>query len=187
VALIVLVAMMLASVVLVRSVDTTAVIAGNLTFKQASVQAGDYGVEAAVAALPNIVTTSLETNRLGNSEDNTSYWYYATMRTTDQHGVPTTQEAGATGDAVPINWNAVPVAAQQAGNTVRVVIERLCRGPAPVVEVEVQCFFEGTAAGGSKAIGRPVFTAIDSVFFRVTAHVTGPRNTVSIVQAIVSR
>jgi type IV pilus assembly protein PilX len=182
VALIVLVAMMLASIALVRSVDTTNVIAGNLTFKQATVQAGDLGVEAAVAAIPDIVATTFETN-----SQTSSYWYYATMRATDVHGVPTTQEAGAAGTPTPIDWNAVPVTAAAAGNSVRIVIERLCTGPAPVAQPEIQCFFEGDAVGGSKAIGRPVFTTIDAIFYRVTAQVTGPRNTVSFVQAIVSR
>src|ERR687895_391378 len=62
IALIVLVALMLASISLVRSVDTANVIAGNLAFKQASVQAADFGIEVAAAALPNIVATTLDAN-----------------------------------------------------------------------------------------------------------------------------
>ena len=50
-ALIVLVAMTLAGIALVRSVDTSNIIAGNLAFKQAATNSGDTGVEAAAAWL----------------------------------------------------------------------------------------------------------------------------------------
>src|SRR3989304_2733091 len=55
IALIVLVAMTLAGLALVRSVDTANVIAGNLAFQPSTLQAGDRGVEAAVPALPTIL------------------------------------------------------------------------------------------------------------------------------------
>ena len=47
IALIMLVAMSIAAVSLVRSVDTTVTIAGNLAFQQAALQAADYGIEEA--------------------------------------------------------------------------------------------------------------------------------------------
>ena len=53
-ALIALVAMSLAGLVLVRSVDTSTIIAGNLAFKQAATTSGDAGAEAAIAALAAI-------------------------------------------------------------------------------------------------------------------------------------
>ncbi len=45
VALIMLVAMSIAAVSLVRSVNTTVVVSGNLAFQQAALQAADYGIE----------------------------------------------------------------------------------------------------------------------------------------------
>lgn len=182
VALIVLVAMMLGSVVLVRAVDTTNVIAGNLTFRQSTVQAADYGIEAAVAALPGIVAGGADENVQADT-----YWYYATLRATDEHGVPTQTEAGGAPTLVPIAWERVQPFTTVEENTVRIVIERLCTGPGPVTDVEARCLFEGDTAGGSKAVGRPVFASKDTIYYRVTAHVTGPRHTVSLVQAVVSR
>ena len=58
IAMIALVAMTLAGLALIRSVDTSNVISGNLAFRQASLHATDVGVEAALAALGTIVTTS---------------------------------------------------------------------------------------------------------------------------------
>ena len=48
ISLIVLVAMTLAAIALVRSVDTTNIIAGNLAFQQAATNAGDLGSEQAI-------------------------------------------------------------------------------------------------------------------------------------------
>jgi type IV pilus assembly protein PilX len=180
IALIVLVALMLASVSLVRSVDTANVIAGNLAFKQASVQAADLGIETAVTALPNIVATTLDTDTTSGN-----YRYYATRRIADTNGVPTTTAVG--GDpaaATPIDWNQVPVADTRAGNTVRVVIDRLCVGPTPVVDPIASCFHEASSDGASQSINKQVFTSVTMIYYRVTVRVTGPRNTVSMVQAI---
>jgi Tfp pilus assembly protein PilX len=180
IALIVLVALMLASVSLVRSVDTANVVAGNLAFKQASVQAADFGIETAVTALPNIVATTLDADRTS-----ANYWYYATRRIEDTNGVPTTMAVG--GDpaaASPIDWNQVPVADTRAGNTIRVVIDRLCVGPTPVVDPIASCFHEASSDGASQSINKQVFTSVTMVYYRVTVRVTGPRNTVSMVQAI---
>jgi Tfp pilus assembly protein PilX len=190
IALIVLVAMTLAGIALVRSVDTSNVIAGNLAFKQGTLHAADLGVEAAVTALPNIIATTLEADQIPGS----NYLYYATRRT-DCQGVTTTQQIGAVCPTPPtpmptnwnINWNTVPVAATVTGNTVQIVIDRLCRGPAPVTDIQGQCFSDATLGGGSKKAGAPEFTAATKVYYRVTARVSGPRNTVSMVQTILSR
>jgi hypothetical protein len=179
---------MLASISIVRSVDTANVIAGNLAFKQTTVQAADFGIEAAVAALPFIAATSAETDLLPDPGAAPPYWYYASRRDADASGVPTTRAAGAPGaaTATPIDWNDVPVATTVAGNAVQIVIDRLCLGPTPV-DIQTQCFFERNADGSSRKPGPPGFDAVTAVHYRVTARVTGPRNTVSIVQAILSR
>jgi Tfp pilus assembly protein PilX len=182
IALIVLVALMLASVSLVRSVDTANVVAGNLAFKQASVQAADFGIETAVTALPNIVATSLDTDKV--TPNSGTYWYYATRRAEDVNGVPTRLGVDGTGTAAPIDWNQVPVADTRAGNTIRVVIDRLCVGPTPVLDPVVSCFHEASSEGASQSINKQVFTSVTMVYYRVTVRVTGPRNTVSMVQAI---
>ena len=188
IALIVLVALMLASVSLVRSVDTANLIAGNLAFKQASIQAGDFGIEAAAAALPIIITTTgvnTDLTPTGNGPPN--YWYYATRRETDAKGVPMATQVGG-GSPAAINWDNVPVANTVAGNTVKVVIDRLCSEPTPSVEdIELYCFHDGASDDGSRDVPKPVIKSVPVVYYRVTARVTGPRSTVSVVQAILGR
>ena len=189
IALIVLVAMTLAGLALVRSVDTANVIAGNLAFKQSTLQAGDLGVEAAVTALPTIIAGSVDTDLTpAASSTNPNYWYYASRRETDTYGVPTQKQAGAAGAATAIDWTQLPIAATTAGNSVRIVIDRLCQGPPPVTDLLASCFAEaGVGGSGSQKAGASIFTATPTVYYRLTARVTGPRNTVSMVQAILSR
>jgi hypothetical protein len=184
IALIVLVAMMLASIALVRSVDTANVIAGNLAFKQSTLQAADFGIEAAAAALPN-VTVNPDISQLPGGQ---SFWYYSTRRDVDVNGVPITREAGdLASPALPIDWTVVPVTAVISGNTVKVVIDRLCRGPGTVDNLTNSCFYENAVTDGSKKVGATVFATPPTIFYRVTAQVSGPRNTLSMVQAIMGR
>lgn len=188
IALIVLVAMTLAGIALVRSVDTANVIAGNLAFKQGTLQAADLGIEGAVTALPNIVATSLDNHLTpAASSTNPNYWYYATRREADAQGVPTTKEYGAAGTATAITWNNLPVASTVAGNSVQIVIDRLCQGPPPVTDLQAKCFADVPLGGGTKKVGGVVFSTTTTVYYRVTVRISGPRNTVSMVQAIMSR
>ncbi len=187
IALIVLVAMTLAGLALVRSVDTSNIIAGNLAFKQSTTQAADVGIEVAVSALPTIIATTLD-SVVTSVAPGASYLYYPTRRVDDAKGVPTTTEYTASaGAGTAINWSSVPIASTVAGNEVKIVIDRLCRGPAPVTDLEGQCFSEPGLGGGSKKAGAVVFSGTTTVYYRVTARVSGPRNTVSIVQAVLSR
>lgn len=54
--LIVLVAMMLAGIGMMRSIDTTTMIAGNVAFREATLQAGDSGMNTAFATLLKIAS-----------------------------------------------------------------------------------------------------------------------------------
>lgn len=168
IALIALVALTLAGIALVRSVDTGNVIAGNLAFKQAALQVSDTGVEAALTALPNIIATSLDTDIPGQ--------YFATMQPVDANGVPTT-----------INWNtAVTPATTVSGYNIQYVIDRLCQGPAPVTNIQTNCVSDAPLGSGSHRAGAVVFSSASVVYYRVTVRVTGPRNAVSMAQAILS-
>jgi hypothetical protein len=91
---------------------------------------------------------------------------------------------GAAGTATPIDWSSVPVADTRAGNAIRVVIDRLCTGATPIADPAASCFHEASNDGASQSINKQVFTSVTMVYYRVTVQVTGPRNTVSMVQAI---
>jgi len=174
IALIALISMTLAGIALVRSVDTSNLIAGNLAFRQAAFHASDVGVETAVDALATIVTTSLDANWPSGCAAGACK-YYPTMQTTDSRGVPTN-----------IVWSTVPSSVVNTDYQVRYVIDRLCWGTTPVTDVAGKCYSATPTGGGSKKNNAPSFTGATTVYYRVTVQVSGPRNTTSMIQAIIS-
>ena len=175
IALIALVSMTLAGIALVRSVDTSNLIAGNLAFRQAALHASDVGIEKAFDALGTIVTTSLDANYPGGCSAGACN-YYPVLQATDTKGVPTV-----------IIWASVPSTTINADYNVKYVIDRLCQGPAPVTDIAGKCYADAKTGGGTKKSGGVVFSGAQSVYYRVTVRVEGPRNTTSMAQAIFSR
>jgi Tfp pilus assembly protein PilX len=189
-ALIALVAMSLAAIGLMRAVDASNVIAGNMAFKAATLNASDMGVEDAFDKLGTIVTTSLEANYPAGCTD--ACTYYPTLRAPDARGIPTIKEmtAASPSAGAAVNWSSVAsvtLPAELAKYEVRYVIDRLCQGPAPVTDLQANCYNEAPQGGGSKKSLGVVFSGTMTVYYRVTVRVVGPRNTLSYVQAVISR
>lgn len=169
IALIVLVAMMLAGIALTRSVSTGLLIAGNLAFQESATSGGDGGIEAARAWL---TAQSADTLRVDQARGYIANW-------------------STTFDPATFDWAAQgqTVGTDAAGNTVEYVIHRLCRNSNESANAPgQQCVtLQTTGASGSKAgasYGSMSLTGSLQVYYRVTARVTGPRNTVSYVQSI---
>lgn len=180
IALIALVAMTLATVALIRSVDTSTVIAGNLAFKQASTASADVALNNASDWINTISTgnpTILET-------DSPSNGYYATS--TGRNLIA--DATWATGASVLATGTGITSGTDTSGNTIRYIIQRMCRSSGTATTNN--CVFgAATANSGSQAVkdateaGGPV-SASASPIYRVTVRVTGPRNTVSYIQGL---
>ncbi len=177
IALIALVVMSLAAVALIRSVDTSTLIAGNLASKQAATASADSGLETALswmAAVPTPATLDAS---------NAASGYYAT-----QDADPTTFVWDATDSRLATGANIV-AGTDTGGNTIRYVIQRMCRTAgaanpggclfgAPVVGSNSQAVVDETGAGAVTSIEQ-------SPLYRVTARVVGVKNTISFIQAFV--
>ena len=180
VALIMLIAMTLAALTLVRSVDTANIIAGNLSFQQAATHAGDRGVETAIAWVENNPTLLLN-DRAGSG-------YVANGLSAAPN-----KPANETWDAYWTRlWNgrAVQLAADAAtGTSVAYVIDRLCAsaGAATAGAACSESPMVGVALGNAEEAGEKQVAALSSVYYRITARVTGPRNTLSYVQAVIAK
>jgi type IV pilus assembly protein PilX len=176
VALIVMVATILAAIALISSIDVATLISGNLAFRQSGVQAADAGVEVARKWLMAQPTANLETPRAP------SYW--------------ATFNGGAVGVFNPatFDWtnNASAMTTDpNTGNTVAYVVHRMCGNTgAPDPSTCVTAKTSGSDEGSSKRIkeggeyfdaGSPGFTP----FYRITVRVSGPRSTVTYVQAVI--
>lgn len=175
--LIVLVAMTLAGIALMRSVDTTNMIAGNLAFQQAATNSGDAGTEAAIAWLEaNNSGTTLHAHSIANG--------YSAQR---QDPTP-----GQSWDAF---WNAVLAAqsvtlpADVTGNVVSYSIQRLCNAVGDPTSASTGCAVSTTAttsSGNSMGAGTIALQYSSARYYRITSRIAGPRNTVSYIQTIVT-
>lgn len=190
ISLIVLIAMTLAGIALMRSVDTNVLVAGNLAFRQATTLAGDWGIEEARAWLNTNTGTSLYTSQPGVTNGGS---YYANF----QSGVDLIGVAPASDD---FNWSGAGSPARNlgndsAGNEVRYIIHRLCQFDGDPNSAAANCVKftggggSGAASTGTKGVvgyGTAALPGVSSVYYRVTVRVSGPRNTLSFVQAILN-
>jgi Tfp pilus assembly protein PilX len=185
IALIVLVAMSLAGVALIRSVDTGQVISGNLAFRQAALHLGDNGIEAARKWLMDQSATTLQSDNPGVTDGGGYYANWA--ENLDLLGNKTATTAD------DFNWNSainVTTPAPPAGYTVSWVIHRLCRtpgDPSGTTCLKLAGVISSTATGtkGAAAFGSMAISVPTSATFRVTVRVVGPRNATSYVQAVI--
>jgi Tfp pilus assembly protein PilX len=188
IALIVLVAMSLAGIALMRSVDTNVLIAGNLAFRQGATMAADWGIEAARSWLDaNKAGTTLENDQPGVTNGG-GYWANWQSAADLYGGTSTTAD--------DYNWNnATVVGTDAGGNEVRYVIHRLCSQAGSTTSSSVSCVKVGGAGGagasssgtkGTTSYGSAGLPGVSSTYYRVTVRVAGPRNTLSYVQAIVN-
>ncbi|HRM67944.1 MAG TPA: hypothetical protein PLO71_00815 [Thauera phenylacetica] len=199
--LIALVVLSLASVALVRSIDTGTTIAGNLTFRQAATQAADGGSEAALAwiqaQLDASGATVLQTTKASGYYATSSPGCDLTGSLTATTADNVRWEAGdpANGDcdmvAVAVSSDLLP-----AGYSASYVINRMCNADGPAngvseagTSVVCDTYTRTTAAaedGGTKSsIGYHSTNATSShLYYRVTTRVEGPNNAVSYVQVV---
>lgn len=203
-ALIALVVMSLAAVALIRSVDTSTMIAGNLALRQSATTSGDAGIEVAMNWLSTTQATStkdVKTDVTHPFNVTVAYvagsltnpvWYHSSARANITDLTDGTVRWDNT-DSKPAIADAAGNAMQDSsGNTVRYVIERMCRYPNSVPSV-TNCIVDQKksntvderAITGSEGACSSCTTFIQSTQFRVTAKVIGPKNTVSYVQSFV--
>jgi hypothetical protein len=192
-ALVALVAMSLAAVALIRSVDTSTLIAGNLAFKQSATTGGDAGIDAAITWLDNLGMANSHKSILGDSS----------------HPFNITNLAARPGYFSSIDpgmnlfddgtWNSADnknmlVGTNLAtGNITRVVIQRMCR-IANTAAQDAECLFGGVYEPKDENDIKTYADICDtegcyvpgqSPQVRITARTQGPRGTVSYVQAFV--
>jgi len=182
IALIALVAMSLAAAALIRSVDSGVLVAGNLAFKQSAIMSAETGIARAY----KFINESSEAVLLAPATG-----YYANLD-------GTLLESSASLNASATWDNSIVVTkdiADKSGNETRIILQRMCRN-AGAVSQENCLVGTGSSAANSKGAksegggaGGGGFGAqkggADAVVYRATVRVTGPKNTVSYLQAFI--
>lgn len=183
VTLVSLIILLLTATALFRSVDTSTLIAGNLALRQAAVAAGDKAIADAVTVLANLQAAGAATNQwqvlahpLNNTNAGLAYYSFANPA------------VNLMADATWADGVSSALSnADRGANRSRYIIQRMCRteNQLPTSEDCLLNFIDkddDSKKTGSGTVARDK----NSVVYRITARVTGPRNTVSYVQAFVN-
>ena len=186
ISLIVLVAMSLAGIALLRSVDTTVMVSGNIGLKQSSILGADQGTQAAVVWLEaNVSGAALQST-------NAPMGYFSSLPLPDP---PDWFAESVWEDARAVNGGA----ADAAGNKMKYLIHRQCKLP-DVAYDGISGGFANECSAIDESVGGGTLTEGDSfragvggafarskkVYYRITTRVVGPRNAVSIIQTTVA-
>ena len=181
IALIVLVAMTLAGIATMRSVDTATLMVGNIAFRQSAVNAADQGLQAGFAWMSaNMSSANLNSDNAGSG-------YFSNAATTE----PDWRNPAAWTNAIKLNGG-TPDA---AGNIVSFMVERMC--PLKDCAANAVCGGVSNTCGSTPDPGllsregqdhfrqtSNIFTKPPAIHYRVTAKAEGPRGSVSIVQTM---
>jgi Tfp pilus assembly protein PilX len=169
IALVAMLALGYAGAALMRAVDATTAVTGNVGLAQAAISATDAAVEHAAAAL-------FERNLIADpANDDEAQSYYASRQTgEDARGIPNRlQQLASYGDDARI------VDAGN-GNVVRYVIERMCTAPGPAIrDVCTLAPARDAAIPGTVTSPEPPPVPL----YRQTIRVDGPAGTVVFAQA----
>jgi type IV pilus assembly protein PilX len=184
IALIVMVAMTLAAIALIRSVDTTNTAIGNLAFRQASILPANYAVEAAAATLFPKDVNNGGPKIADLTKDDATLNYFSTFRRTDNKiGVPKELQTKTAARALPVQLR------DGTDNEITYVIERMCDDKSPVKPGDGKagltwCDMLPPKQSTSRTSDLPGGITLNPVpFYRVTVRVDGPKNTASFLQA----
>lgn len=188
IALIALVIMTLAALAMIRSVDTSNLIAGNMAFQQAATHSGDSGIEAAITWLQDCNYTNVHCAAGTLNSDSPGDGYAA-----DGNNAARNPGAGQSWDAywaANLTTGNIATLSQQSGtdNVISYVIDRMCSNPGSPSGGGSCTFSPAVSAlgGSAEEAGQIQLNAPSAVYYRITVRVSGPRNSVSYVQAMVS-
>jgi len=208
-ALLALVALSLATLALVRSVDTSSMLVGNVGFKQDATTSGDQAARQAIAWLKANVT-SLDTDAAASG------YYASTQEIVGGVNAPvdvTGQQLPANSSRKLIDWSTAqngncPYAASgsyascsiksatatltNTTNTARYVIFRLCASAGSADDAIANSCAKpladtGAAPGrGALSYGSGRISTKSGPYYRVVVRISGPRNTTSFTETIVN-
>lgn len=176
--LVALVAMMISGIALVRSMDTSQLVAGNLASRNATINSADAAVQTAVGWLQ----VQNPTGSLNNDTPGSGYM--------------AEDQEGSTGNNPQFSWiNSYPfsqctscVWTDAAGNTVEYVIHRMTyiAGDPSAAGNYSQSLNATTVNGVSQSSDAPSYNVSGVHYYRVTVVVRDSRNTSTVIQSFLT-
>ncbi|MDR0770961.1 MAG: hypothetical protein LBE75_07150 [Burkholderiales bacterium] len=183
--LLALVAMTLASVGMMRSVDTSVMAVSNMAFRQSADAVVNQGIECFIRGDARVWANALAANpnHLDANGAGGAYYYAALQPGEDDYGIPDLLRTGGGSACCPGGLDS------DTGNTAWCVVERMCND----VGTADQDKCLGTSAlacdspNATGEFGEVCFEGGGfSAFYRMSVRVDGPRNTTSFSQVILN-
>lgn len=166
VVLILMVVMALGGMALARMTEIGTLASGNSSYREASLQASEVGLNTAYMAVRAIAPLD-EGTHAGN-------WYWATIQPADAAtGLPT------------LDFTVAPEVTV-GPYSVRYVVERMCT-VANVTATLRECLVKQVPQTDSARVGQDQLDPPNSRQFRITVRVTGPKDTETWVQSLVTK
>jgi Tfp pilus assembly protein PilX len=163
VVLVLLSVMLLGGLALARMTEVGSLVSGNSNYREASLQASEVGLNSAYEAV----------KALSNEEAQAGNWYWPTTQSADTTGIPS------------VSWTNAPQIAV-GSYSVSYVVERMCN-TAPVTNTLRQCLVKQEPQLESASFGKETPDPPNSRQFRITVRVSGPKETQTWVQALVTK
>jgi hypothetical protein len=184
IALIVLIAMTLGAFSLIRSVNTTNLISGNLAFRESAILNSERATESALSGL--LIPGSAAGKTVLHTNSAAGYWAKRADPADGQSWETfweSLKKARTDPEPAPIVIGTPDI----TGNAVSYVIHRLCDKEGSPYDDGVTCSEPPlTSDGDSKDKSKDPLATTKQVYYRITSRVTGPRNTVVYTQTIIA-
>ncbi len=174
--------LMLATMGLIRSFDTSLSMAGNLAFKRDLVNQGERGMAKAITLFNTgalATTAARQANSLANN-------YSAITLATDSHGIPLALLNNTT-FTTTLGMTGADISDSSTGVTIRYVIDRLCTTTGAFSLTNCVAFKSTASLGGSSTLASSKVGQEFQPVYRVSVRVTGPRNTQTYLQTTITR
>lgn len=178
IALVALLIMLIASVGLIRSTDTSLLVSGNLAFKRDALNQAERASTK--------VQTMFETGALKDESQRLNHLltenYYASIQPSHQNGLPNILlDKSAFDDQFSFN----NIKDNSSQITVRYIVERMCFSAGAVTISNCITSTSTTDVGGSAGnfTGGGKATGIETPVYRLSVRVSGPNNTQAFMQS----
>ena len=155
--------LLMGALALARLTEVGTLAAGNESYREASIQASAVGMNTAYLAVRNIT----------DEDQSIAGWYWSTTQAVDSNGIPS------------LSFDSAPELL--VGNyRVRYVVDRLCN-TTPVTNTLLQCLVKQIPQAESSKAGGESVDPPNARQYRVTVRVTGPKNTQTWTQGLVTK
>jgi len=169
--------LLIASVALIRSTDTSLLIAGQIGFKRDAINQA----ERAIPEIKKIFDTGKLKVATDREEDLATSNYFATIQTSNASGIPDQLFDDAFGTSNAITNDAAKI-------SIRYLIDRMCLTEGPVTLNNCTTASSSSDVGGdATSLGQGKASGVDLPVYRISIRVTGPRNTEAFLQSTFTR